>query len=363
MGVKCFNRRHDCPDCDAAGRRSSNSKEHGAKSGNAWEESVGKKFFGLTLSAMLLALSFPAQAQQAKKVWRIGFLSGGSAQNLPASDAFRQGLRELGYVEGQNIVIEYRYSEGKHERLPNLAAELVRLKVDVIYACCPGGLTSLAAKKASTTIPIVFVRYGDPVGRGVASLARPEGNATGVSAFEELHGKRLELLKEAVPKISRVAVLMNPAFHATLLKEVDSVAKGLGVQLQLLEVQTPGDLDNAFSAMAKGRVNALAVWASPIFFTQRNKILDFAAKSRVASMFEQKEYVEAGGLMSYGINVADLFYRSATYVDRVLKGTKPADLPVERPTKFEFVINLKTAQQIGVTIPQWVLMRADKVFK
>jgi putative tryptophan/tyrosine transport system substrate-binding protein len=324
---------------------------------------VNKRIFSFVLSALLFALSFPAQAQQSKKVWRIGFLSGGYGTQNVHLDALRQGLRDLGYVEGQNIVIEYRYSQGKHERLPDLAAELVGLKVDVIYACCPGGLTSLAAKNASTAIPIVFVRYGDPVGRGVASLARPEGNATGVSGFEELHGKRLELLKEAVPKISRVAVLMNPAFHAASLKEVDSVAKGLGVQLQLLEVQTPGDLDNAFSAMAKGRVNALAVWASPIFFTQRNKILDFAAKSRVASMFEQKEYVEAGGLMSYGINVVDLFYRSATYVDRVLKGTKPADLPVERPTKFEFVINLKTAKQIGLTIPPNVLARADRVIR
>ena len=191
-------------------------------------------------------------------------------------------------------------------------------------------------------IPIVFVRYGDPVGRGVASLARPEGNATGLSGFEELHGKRLELLKEVVPKIARVAVFVKSAIHATSLREFEPTAKALGVQLQVLETQTPSDLDNAFSAMAKARVDALAVWADPMFFTHQKKILDFAAKSRVASVFEQKEYVEAGGLMSYGINVADLFHRSATYVDRILKGTKPADLPVERPTKFEFVINLKT---------------------
>jgi putative ABC transport system substrate-binding protein len=313
---------------------------------------------------LLFALSFPAQAQQAKKVWRIGFLSGGYGTQNVHLDALRQGLRDLGYVEGQNIAIEYRYSEGKHERLPNLAAELVHLKVDAIYACCPGGPTSLAAKNATTTIPIVFVRYGDPVvPGGVTSLARPGGNVTGLSGFSELHGKRLELLKEAVPKITRVAVLLNPAIHAALLKEVESVAKDLGVQLQPLEPQTPSDLDNAFSAMPKGRVDALAVWASPLFFNHRKKILDFAAKSRVASVFEQKEYVEAGGLMSYGINVVDLFYRSATYVDRVLKGTKPADLPVERPTKFEFVINLKTAQQIGVTIPQWTLTKADRVIK
>jgi putative ABC transport system substrate-binding protein len=316
------------------------------------------------LFVLLFALCFTAEAQQAKKAWQIGVLSGGSAQNLPTFDAFRQGLRELGYVEGQNIVIEYRYSEGKHERLPDLAAELVRLKVDVIYACCPGGPTSEAAKKATTTIPIVFMRFGDPVGPGaVASLARPGGNVTGVSGFAELHGKRLELLKEVIPKIARVAVLVSPAIHTASLKEFEPTAKALGVQLQVLEAQTSSDLDNAFSAMAKGRIDALAVWADPMFFTNRRKILDFAAKSRVASVFEQKEYVEAGGLMSYGINLPALMHRSATYIDRILKGTEPADLPVERPTKFEFVINLKTAKQIGLTIPQWVLMRADKVFK
>src|SRR5919106_707187 len=323
------------------------------------------KRFALSLAgALLFAPCLHAQAQQAKKVWRIGVLSGGyGAQNV-SLDALRQGLRELGYVEGQNIVIEYRYSEGKHERLPNLAAELIRLKPDVIYACCPGGPTSLAAKNATKTIPIVFVRLGDPVGPGVvAGLARPGGNVTGLSGFAEVHGKRLELLKEVVPKIARVAVFVNPAIHAASLREIEPMAKGLGVQLQPLEAQTPSDLDNAFSAMAKGRVDALAVWASPMFFTHRKKILDFATKSRVASVFEQKEYVEAGGLMSYGINFADLHHRSATYVDRILKGTKPADLPVERPTKFELVINLKTAKQIGLTIPQAVLYRADRVIR
>jgi putative tryptophan/tyrosine transport system substrate-binding protein len=228
----------------------------------------------------------------------------------------------------------------------------------------PGGLTSLAAKNATTTIPIVFVRLGDPVvPGGVASLARPDGNVTGLSGFAELHGKRLQLLKEAVPKLARVAVLLNPPIHTASLRELDPMAKELGVQLQLLEAQTPSDLDNAFSTVGKGRVDALAVWAFPMFFTHREKILDFAAKSRVASVFEQKEYVEAGGLMSYGINLADLHHRSATYVDRILKGTKPADLPVERPTKFELVINLKAAKQIGLTIPPNVLARADRVIK
>jgi ABC-type uncharacterized transport system substrate-binding protein len=291
-----------------------NSLSHNRKSKTCTElrRSIHRKFT-LLVGALLLALSIPAQAQQAKKVWRIGVLSGGYGAENVQLDAFRQGLRELGYVEGQNIVIEYRYSEGKHERLPDLAADLVRLKVDVIYACCPGGRTSEAAKESTTTIPIVFVRLGDPVGPGaVASLARPGGNVTGVSGFAELHGKRLELLKEVVPKIARVAVFVNPAIHAASLREFEPMAKGLGVQLQLLEAQTPSDLDNAFSAMAMGRVDALAVWAAPMFFTHRKKILDFAAKSRVASVFEQKEYVEAGGLMSYGINVADLQHRSAT---------------------------------------------------
>jgi putative tryptophan/tyrosine transport system substrate-binding protein len=325
---------------------------------------MSRTLSGLTLCAMLLALTFPAGAQQAGKVWRIGVLSGGyRAQNVPL-DALRQGLRELGYVEGQNIVIEYRYSEGKHERLPGLAAELVRLKPDVIYACCPGGRTSEAARKATTTIPIVFVRLGDPVvPGGVASLARPDGNVTGLSGFAELHGKQLELLTEVVPKIARVAVFVNPAIHAASFRQFEPMAKGLGVQLQPLEVQTPSDLDTAFSAMAKRRVDALAVWNSPLFSSHREKILDFAAKSRVASVFEQKEYVEAGGLMSYGINLADLHHRSATYVDRILKGTKPADLPVERPTKFELVINLTAAKQIGLTIPPSVLARTDKVIK
>ena len=316
------------------------------------------------LSALLLALCLPAQAQQPKKVWRMGVLSGGYGGQSFVFDAFRQGLRELGYIEEQNIVIEYRFAEGNHERLPDLAAELVRLKVDVIYACCPGGRTSEAARKATTTIPIVFVRSGDAVvPGGVASLARPDGNVTGLSGFAELHGKGLELLKDVVPKITRVAVLVNPAIHAASLREFEPTAKALGVQLQVLEVQTPSDLDTAFSAMAKGRVDALAVWAAPMFFTHRKKISDFAAKIRVASVFDQKEYVEAGGLMSYGINVVDLHHRSATYVDRILKGTKPADLPVERPKKFEFVINLKAAKQIGLTIPPNVLVRADRVIR
>ena len=317
----------------------------------------------LALCSMLLAPRFPAQAQQAKKVWRIGVLSGGYGAQI-ALAALRQGLRELGYIEGQNIVIEYRFSEGKHERLPDLAAELVRLKVDVIYACCPGGRTSEAARKVTTTIPIVFVRSGDAVvPGGVASLARPDENVTGLSGFAELRGKRLELLKEVVPKIARVAVLVNPAIHAAALREFEPTAKGLGVQLQPLEVQTPSDLDNAFSAMAKGRVDALAVWGAPIFINHRKKISDFAAKIRVASVFDQKEFVEAGGLMSYGINAADLHHRSATYVDRILKGTKPADLPVERPTKFELVINLKTAKTLELKIPAHLLMEAAAVIE
>jgi putative ABC transport system substrate-binding protein len=226
-----------------------------------------KIVFCFTLATMLFAVCSFSEAQQAKKVWRIGVLSGGYGTQSVQLEAFRQGLLELGYVEGQNILYEYRYSEGKHERLPNLAAELVRLKADLIYACCPGGLTSLAVKNATTTIPVVFVRLGDPVvPGGVASLARPGGNVTGLSGFaNELHGKRLELLKDVVPKLARVAVLLNPAIHAAFLTEFEPMAKGLGVQLQLLEPQTPSDLDNAFSAIAKGRIDALAVWAPRCF--------------------------------------------------------------------------------------------------
>jgi putative ABC transport system substrate-binding protein len=317
------------------------------------------------LVAVVLLVAVRTAAQSPKKATRIGVLSGAYGVQNPQLVAFRQGLLELGYIEGQNIDIEYRHAEGRHERFHDLAADLVRLKVNLIYACCPGGPTSLAAKKATATIPIVFVRFGDAVQDGaVASLAQPGGNVTGVSGFgPELDGKRLELLKEVVPKLARLAVLMNPAIHATSLREFEPTAKALGVQLQVLETRTPSDLDNAFSAIATGRVDALYVFESPLSGAHRNKIVEFAAKNRLPSMFTVKGHVEAGGLIFYGINIPALFHRSATYVDRILKGAKAADLPVERPTKIEFVINLKTAKQIRLTIPPNVLVRADRVIK
>jgi putative ABC transport system substrate-binding protein len=321
---------------------------------------MSRRIFYVALFALLVAVSLPVDAQL-HKVPRLGVLSGGSAR----PEAFHNELRKLGYIEGQNILVEYRYAEGSYDRLPDLAAELVRLQVDIIFACCPGGLPSAAAKNVTTTIPIVFVRMGDPVGPGaVASLARPGGNVTGLSGFSrELSGKQLELLKEVVPIIFRVAVLLDPAINTPFLEEFEAVAPALGVKLKVLGVRTPGDLNKIFPALTKERADALAVSDNTIFFTHRKQIVEFATKSRLPTVFALKEYVEAGGLMSYGVNVADLFRRAATYVDRILKGAKPADLPVEQPTKFELIINLKTAKQIGLTIPPNVLARADRVIR
>jgi len=303
-----------------------------------------------------------AEAQQPKKVSRIGFLSD---SRQPWDEAFRQGLRELGYVEGQNITIEYRYAEGKFERLPDLVGELVRLNVDVIVA---GGSQAIsAAKQSTTTIPIVMAVTADPVGSGfVASLARPGGNITGLTSLSpDLSGKRLELLKETVPRLTRVGILWNSGNpdNTTQLREAESVARALGVQLQAVEVRSSNDFDKAFSAITKGRAGALYALGDSLIATNRKRIVDFTAKNRLASMFSTRQAVEAGGLMAYGTNFLDLFRRAATYVDKILKGRKPADLPVEQPMKFELVINLKTAKQIGLTIPQSVLFRADKVIK
>jgi putative tryptophan/tyrosine transport system substrate-binding protein len=309
------------------------------------------------------------EAQQPKKIPRIGFLAGGSrsADSL-LIETFWQRLKELGYIEGQNIAAEYRFAEGAPERLPNFAAELVRLKVNVIVA--PGS-GAVAAKKATNTIPIV-IAYGDPVGSGlVASLANPGGNVTGLSGFvSELGGKDLELLKEAFPKVSRVAVLWwnqtNPSGidqDTLLLGDMKVAAGALRVTLQPLELRGLDDFEPAFSAIKGERANALIVLRNPLTATHRTRIVDFAAKSRLPSMYGDKEFVDAGGLMSYGINIADLWGRAAVYVDKILKGAKPADLPVEQPTKFEFVINLKAAKQIGLTIPPNVLARADRVIK
>ena len=327
---------------------------------------MSKKVLSLAIGAMLLALSFPVEAQQPTKIPRIGFLVARSpSANADRIEAFRQGLRELGYVEGKNIVIEWRFWEEKADRLPALAAELVRLKVDIIVT---GGATNTrAAKEATSTIPIVMTQAGDPVGSGfVASLARPGGNITGLSTLApELSGKRLELLREIVPGLSRVAVLGNSTQpgSAQALKEVELAAGALKVKLQYTDIRGPKDIETAFRVASKGRAEAVLVLAGLVLAAHRTQILDLAVKSRLPAIYPQTEYTQAGGLVYYGANTPDLDRRAAYYVDKILKGAKPADLPVEQPKKFELVINLKTANQIGLTIPPNVLARADKVIR
>jgi putative ABC transport system substrate-binding protein len=315
--------------------------------------------------AVQLANGVIAEAQQPARILRIGIVIGVSASVLSARvEAFRQRLRERGYVEGKNIVIEYRYAEGKFERLPDLAAELVRLKVNVIVTV--GGASVLAAKNASLTIPIVFAASGDPVGGGiVSSLARPGGNITGLSTMApDLNGKRLELLKEAFPKVDRVAFLWEGAARGIqTLTETEAAAKALRVKLLSLEVRSLDDFESAFARAKRDGAQALITVAGPLVNTQQRQVLDFAAKNRLPAMYPTSELVEAGGLMSYAPNDADLWRRAADFVDKILKGTKPAEIPVEQPMKFEFVISLIAAKQIGVTIPPNVLVRADRVIR
>jgi ABC-type uncharacterized transport system substrate-binding protein len=318
------------------------------------------------LSFLISASSQIAEAQQTKKVPRIGFLAATSPSAISTRiEAFRQGLGELGYVEGKNIVIEYRYAEGNLDRLPALAAELVRLNVDVIVT--GGAANTRAAKEATKIIPIVMALDNDPVASGfVASLARPGGNITGLSTLApEISGKQLELLKEIVPKLSRLAVLGNSTtpVNAQALREIELPAGPFRVKLQYLDIRDPKDIETAFRAASKGRAEALLVLASPLFVLQRTQLTDLALKNRLPAIYDRREFVDDGGLMSYGTNFADMSRRAATYVDKILKGAKPADLPVEQPTKFELVINLKAAKQIGLTIPPNVLARADKVIK
>jgi putative tryptophan/tyrosine transport system substrate-binding protein len=323
----------------------------------------------LTGSLGLLAAPRTAQAQQATKVARLGVL----AQNRAASGdlletSFVPGLRDLGYVEGRNIVIEYRDAEGKHERLGALAAELVALKVDVIVA--PATVAALAARPATSTLPIVFAGVVDPVADGlVASLARPGGNVTGLSNLAVgLPGKWLEQLTQTIPGVSRVALLWHPGgsgerTEKDMLKEADAAARALGVRLQVVQARGPTELDRAFSDMTRARAGALTVVGSPLFVNERRRLANLAAKNRLPAVYPGRVYVDAGGLMSYGTNLADLLRRAATYVDKILKGAKPADLPVEQPTKFELVINLNTAKALGLTIPPSVLARADEVIQ
>ncbi len=319
------------------------------------------------LATFFLTTASLAQAQQPKKVARIGYLAAPTRTGLAHNtDAFLQGLRELGYIEGKNIVIEYRWADGNFERLPELAAELVRLKVDVIVAAVTQA--SLAAKNATGTIPIVMVAVANPVDSGlIASLARPGANITGTSTMiDEVVGKQLELLKETFPKISRVAAMWNPAnsvFQKLQMREVEATARALNIRLQKVEARDPDEIERAFKAIAKERTRALHVFSDPVFTTHRGRIAELAVKHRLPAVSGPREYAEAGILMTYGPNFPESYRRAATYVDKILKGARPADIPVERPIKFEFVINLNTAKQIGVTVPQSVLYRADKVIR
>jgi len=321
-----------------------------------------KIVFCLPLTLFLLTV---AEAQHPTKVPRIGFLTTSPSVFPGRNEAFRQGLRELGYLEGKNIVIEWRFAEGKADRLLALVSELVRFKVDIIVSGNPTATRFM--KEATTTIPIVMGFDTDPVGNGlVANLARPGGNITGLSVLSpELGGKRLELLKEIVPKLSRMAVLGSSTLpgNAQTLRETELAAGALGVKLQFVDVLSPKDVEAAFQRAVNGRADALLAQGSGILNAHRTQVADLAIKSRLPAMYYAAEFVEAGGLMSYGVDFADLFRRAATYVDKILKGAKPADLPVEQPTKFELVINLKAAKQIGLTIPPNVLARADRVIK
>jgi putative tryptophan/tyrosine transport system substrate-binding protein len=328
---------------------------------------VTRRAFIGTLAGGLLAAPLTPGAQQAAKIPRIGYLAVQPAANPHLHEAFRQGLRDLGYVEGRNVVIEYREAEGKPERLPALAAELVALKVDVIVA--QPTVAAMAAKQATRTLPIVFP-VADPVTSGlVTSLARPGGNVTGLTnVAPDLVGKGLELLKQAVPGVSRVAGLWQPGAlpertTKDMLKEAEVAARALGVRLQFVEARGLDDFDRAFSEMTRARAGALTVLGGSVFFSERRRLVDLVAKNRLPAVYPWREGVEAGGLMAYGPDLADLFRRAATYVDKILKGAKPADLPVQQPTKFELVINLKTAKALGLTIPPSLLQRADQVIE
>jgi putative ABC transport system substrate-binding protein len=316
----------------------------------------------IMVAAMLLAVAGIAKAQPQKKVARIGVLSPVTPPH-PNIEAFRQGLRELGYIEGQNIIVEYRYAEGKPERLAPLADELVRLKVDVIVTNTTPAVR--AVKGVTATIPIVIAAVGNAVEAGlVKSLSKPGENVTGLSFIdEEIATKRLELLKEVFPKLSRVAVLRHVTSAKEALDKSKLVAPSLNLQLQVFELENPGEFDSAFEAMKKSRAEALSVLSSAFFSFHGQRLVDLATKSKLPAIYEHRAFVERGGLMSYGPHLADLFRRAAIYVDKILNGTKPADLPVEQPTKFELLFDLKAAKQIGVTIPPNVLARADKVFK
>ena len=325
---------------------------------------IDRRTFLAGAGAMLVAAPLAAEAQN--KVARIGYLAADANPNF--TEAFRQGLRDLGYVEGQNILVEYRSAEGRIERLPDLAAELVRLKVDVLI----GDSTppAVAAKRATSSIPIVFAASADAIGsRLVTSLARPGGNVTGLSFLgPETVGKCVQLLKEAIPGLTRVAVLSHPGnpsegTRTMMLRETEAAARTLAVRLQFLEARGPDDFEGAFTEMTRARAGGLTVLTSIMFFNERRRLVALAAKNRLPAVYPWREPVDAGGLMAYGPSLPDLYRRAAGYVDKILRGAKPADMPVEQPTKFELVINLKTAKVLGVTIPSTMLLRADEVIQ
>jgi putative ABC transport system substrate-binding protein len=325
-----------------------------------------EKIIRFLLITFLLTTAHAAEAQQAAKIPRIGYLSAiPRSNNASRVESFLEGLRKLGYVEGKNLVIEWRFAEGNADRLPSLAAELVHLKVDVIVAAASP--PTRAAKEATVTIPIVMAVDDDPVGSGyVASLARPGGNITGLATLSpEIAGKQLELLKETIPTLSRVAVLGTstvPQYTITV-KEIELAAKALGVKALFLDVRNPKDIESVFRTASKERASAVVVLGSPVLRSQQKQVVDLALKYRLPTAYQRPDYIADGGLMTYGVNINDLFHRAATYVDKILKGAKPADLPVEQPMKFELVINLKTAKQIGLTVPPNVLARANRVIR
>jgi len=328
---------------------------------------VSKSVFYFAVCAMLFALCASAAAQQPKKIPRLGYVTSNSSAAISTrTEAFRQGLRELGYVDGKNIVIEWRSAEGKLDRLPMLAGELVRLNLDVIVSA-GGNATASVIKEATHTIPIVVTNVADPVGSGYAvSLARPGMNITGLTAISfDLAGKRLELIGETIPKVSRIAVLLDPQDDSKIveLNQAQGAAKALGLRLHAIEVQSPSDLEGTLKAAMRDRPQILLVLGSAVTNTVRIPIAEFEIKNRLPTMWPERGLMDAGGLMSYGPNYADLFRRAATYVDKILKGAKPGDLPIEQPRQFELVVNLKTAKQIGLTIPPNVLARADRVIK
>jgi ABC-type uncharacterized transport system substrate-binding protein len=332
------------------------------------EKNMERKISVFTLSAMLFGLCGSVDAQQPGKIFRIGFLDGRTASGMAGLlDAFRQELNKLGWIDGKNITIEYRFGEQKNERLPELAADLVRLKVDLIVVTA--GRSALAAKGATTTIPIVMANAADPLGAGlVASLARPGGNVTGFSSLAtELNTKRLEILKDAVPKLARVGLLRLPGDNLAWdvqLKELRAAAVGLKLKLEEIDTSPdPKGLESTFQTAKQKQVKAIMTTATREFFDERMRIVELAVKYRLPAIYPQKEYVDAGGLMSYGADYTDLYRRAAVYVDKILKGAKPADLPVQQAMKFEFVINLKAAKQIGLMIPVRVLERANQVIK